>query len=126
MEFAVISGCILYQIDMFHDTDFSWTIWILLLSILTPQKNQENKNTKIQKDLHKESLEDCPSWWWKTKITSRKVEGQECARLEKLSTQFWLTKDRFSENSFIWGKEIQIWTSKDSMKILEGKSIFTC
>jgi hypothetical protein len=37
-----------------------------------------------------------------------------------------LTKDRFSENSFIWGKEIQIWTSKDSMKILEGKSVFTC
>jgi hypothetical protein len=63
MEFAVISGCILYQIDMFHDTDFSRAIWILLLSILTPQKNQENKNTKIQKDLHKESLEDCPSWW---------------------------------------------------------------
>jgi hypothetical protein len=26
-------------------------------------------------DIHEESLEDCPNWWWKTKITSGKVGG---------------------------------------------------
>jgi hypothetical protein len=40
-------------------------------------------------------------------MTSGKVEGLECTRLVKLATQFWLTKDPFGENIFIWGKEIQ-------------------
>jgi hypothetical protein len=31
-----------------------------------------------------------------------------------------LTKDPFGENILIWGKEIQILMSMDSMKILEG------
>jgi hypothetical protein len=31
-----------------------------------------------------------------------------------------LTKDPFGQNIFIWGKEIQIWMSKDSMTILKG------
>jgi len=31
-----------------------------------------------------------------------------------------LTKGLFSENIFIWGKEIKIWIGKDSMIILEG------
>jgi hypothetical protein len=31
-----------------------------------------------------------------------------------------LTKDLFSENIFVWGKEIQIWMSRESMRILEG------
>jgi len=44
----------------------------LLLSNFNPTKNQENKKekrkkkkrkSKIQDDIHKESLEDCPSWW---------------------------------------------------------------
>jgi hypothetical protein len=30
-----------------------------------------------------------------------------------------LTKNPFDENICIWGKEIQIWMSKDSMRILE-------
>jgi hypothetical protein len=31
-----------------------------------------------------------------------------------------LTKDPFDENIYIWGKETQIWMSKDLMRILEG------
>jgi hypothetical protein len=31
-----------------------------------------------------------------------------------------LTKGLIGENIFIWGKEIQIWMVKDSIRILEG------
>jgi hypothetical protein len=41
-------------------------------------------------------------------MTSKKVRWLECIRLVKLGTQFWLKKDLFDENIFIWGKEIQI------------------
>jgi hypothetical protein len=37
-----------------------------------------------------------------------------------MATQFWLTNDSFGENIFIWGKEIQIWIGKDSIRILEA------
>jgi hypothetical protein len=80
----------------------------LLLSIFDPTKKsrkKEKKNLKIQEDTHDESLEDCPSWWWRTKMTSEKVEGPECTRLTKLAIQFWLIKDPF-RFFFIWGKEI--------------------
>jgi hypothetical protein len=36
---------------------------ILLLSIFDPVQNQEKKKSKIQEDIHEDSLEDCPSWW---------------------------------------------------------------
>jgi len=49
-----------------------------------------------------------------------KVKGPECTGLTKFMTQFWLTKDPFDENIYIWGKETQIWMSKDLMRILEG------
>jgi hypothetical protein len=39
-------------------------------------------------------------------MTSEKVGGPECIKLTKLTTQFWLKKDPFGENIFIWGKEI--------------------
>jgi hypothetical protein len=39
-------------------------------------KKIKKKNPKIQKDIHKESLEDCLSWWLRTKMTSGKVGGQ--------------------------------------------------
>ena len=32
------------------------------------------------------------------------VEGPECTRSTKLTTQSWFTKDPFGENIFIWGK----------------------
>jgi hypothetical protein len=35
-----------------------------------------------------------------------------------------LTKELFGENICIWGKEIQIWMSKDLMRILEGLANF--
>jgi hypothetical protein len=39
----------------------------LLLPNFDPIKNQEKKiekiKSKIQDNIHKESLEDCPSWW---------------------------------------------------------------
>jgi hypothetical protein len=41
----------------------------------------------------------------KNQIDKWKVEGQECTRLIKLTTQFWLIKDQFDENIFIWGKK---------------------
>jgi hypothetical protein len=41
----------------------------------------------------------------KNQIDKWKVEGQECTRLIKLMTQFWLIKDQFDENIFIWGKK---------------------
>jgi len=53
----------------------------------------------------KKNLEDCPSWWWKTKISSGKVRGPICIRLTKLTTQFWLIKGPSSENIFSWGKK---------------------
>jgi hypothetical protein len=34
-----------------------------------------------------------------------KVKGPECTGLTKFMTQFWLTKDPFDENIYIWGKE---------------------
>jgi len=40
--------------------------------------------------------------------------------LAKLAIKFWLTNGLFSENIFIWDKEIQICIGKDSMRILEG------
>jgi len=49
------------------------------------------------------------------KVTSGKV-GEPMA---KLTTQFWLKKGLIGENIFIWGKEIQIWRGKDSMRVLE-------
>jgi hypothetical protein len=53
------------------------------------------------------------------KIIGGKVGGPECTRLTKLATQFWLAKDPFGENIFIWSKEILIWMSKDLMRIFE-------
>ena len=41
----------------------------------------------------------------KNQIDKWNVEGQECTRLIKLTTQFWLIKDQFDENIFIWGKK---------------------
>jgi len=51
-------------------------------------------------------------------MTSEKI--RKCIKLEKLTIQFWLTKGPIGENIFIWGKEIQIWIGKDSIRILEG------
>jgi hypothetical protein len=51
--------------------------------------------------MKEESQEDCPSWWWKTKITSGKARGPTCIWLIKLATQFWLTMSSFGENIFI-------------------------
>jgi hypothetical protein len=31
-----------------------------------------------------------------------------------------IEKDLFDENIFMWGKEIQIWMSKDMIRILKG------
>ena len=72
-------------------------------------KNQEKKEknikkSKIHKDMHEESLEDFPSWWWRTKMTFEKVGGPKCIKLEKFATQFWLKKGLIGENVFIWGK----------------------
>jgi hypothetical protein len=39
-------------------------------------KKIKKKNTKIQEDIHKESLEDYSSWWLRTKMTSGKVGGK--------------------------------------------------
>jgi len=83
------------------------------------RKNRKRKS-KIQEDIQEKSLEDCPRWWWRTKMTSEKVGGLKCIRLVKLTTQFWLTKGPIGENIFIWGKEIQIWIGKDSMRIFKG------
>lgn len=101
--------------------------WCLLLPVLTPQKKSrkenekkiEKKNPKKQEDTHEENLKHCTSWWLKTKMTCELVEGPKCIKLEKLTTQFWWTKVPFNENIFIWCREIQIWTSKNSMKILK-------
>ena len=41
-------------------------------------------------------------------MTSEKVGEPEYTRLIKLTIQFWLTKDLFGENIFIWGKKIDI------------------
>jgi len=84
------------------------------------KKIKKKENSKIKEDTHEESPKDCPSWWWMTKMTSEKVEGLECTRLTKSMTQFWLTKDPFSESICIWGKEIEIWIRKDLMSILKG------
>jgi len=51
-----------------------------------PHKKIKKKIEKIQEDTHEESLEDCPSWCWRTKLTSKKVGGLECIRLTKLTT----------------------------------------
>jgi hypothetical protein len=53
-------------------------------------------------------------------MTSEKVEEPKCIKLTKLAIKFWLTNGLFSENIFIWDKEIQICIGKDSMRILEG------
>jgi hypothetical protein len=53
-------------------------------------------------------------------MTSEKVEEPKCIKLAKLAIKFWLTNGLFSENIFIWDKEIQICIGKDSMRILEG------
>jgi len=45
------------------------------------------RKSKIQDDIQKEILEDYPSWWKETKMTSKKVGGSRCIRLEKLVTQ---------------------------------------
>jgi len=60
----------------------------MLLLTFDPIKNQEKnrKKSKLQEDIHEESLEDYPSWWWRTKMTSGKVEGPKCIRLTKLAT----------------------------------------
>jgi len=76
-------------------------------------------------DMHEEILEDCQGWWWRSKMTCRKDRGIKCIRLTKLATQFWLTKDLIGGNIFIWGKEMQIWRVKDSMRILEGSINFS-
>jgi len=55
-----------------------------------------------------------------TKMTSEKVRGPQCIRLANLATQFWLIKDPFGENIFILNKKIQIWMTKNSIRILEG------
>jgi len=85
----------------------------MLLPTFDPTKNEGKKNrkrkSKIKEDIYEESLEDCPSWWWRTKMTRGKVGGPKYVRLTKLATQFWLTKGLINENIFIWGKEIQIW-----------------
>jgi len=79
----------------------------VLLSTFEPKKkNHEKKKnrkrkSKIQEDIHEESQEDCPSWWWKTKITSGKAGGLTCTWLTKLAAQFWLTMSSFGENIFI-------------------------
>jgi hypothetical protein len=52
------------------------------------RKKKRQIKYKIQKDIHEESLKDCPSWWWNTKKTSGKVGGPTCIRLVKLTTQF--------------------------------------
>jgi len=41
-------------------------------------------------------------------------------KIGKISDSILIEKDLFDENIFIWGKEIQIWMSKDSIRILEG------
>jgi len=74
----------------------------MLLLIFYPIKNQEKKKEKYRKrkskledDIHEESLEDWPSWCLK-KITSEKAGEQTYIRL---------VKGPFSENIFIWGKK---------------------
>jgi len=89
----------------------TWTT--MLLSTFDPKKFNKRKEKKIEnkskiqrpkklkRDIHKENLEDCPSWWWRTKVTSGKVGGPKSI---KLATQFWLTKGPIHENIFIGGK----------------------
>jgi hypothetical protein len=98
---------------------FVTNFWTYKKSRKEKRKNIKRK-FKIQEDIHEEGLEDCPSWWWMTKITSEKIGRPKCIKLEKLTIQFWLTKGPIGENIFIWGKEIQIWIGKDSIRILEG------
>ena len=50
-------------------------------------------------------------------MTNGKVRGPKCTRLEKLTTQFWLTKGPIGENIFIWGKEMKILMFKDPIRI---------
>ena len=88
-----------------------------MLSTFDSIKYQEKK-IKIQEDIHKESLEDCSNYRWNTKMTNEKVGGSKCIRLEKLATQFWLTKGSIDKNIFILGKEIQIQIGKNSKRIL--------
>ena len=49
---------------------------INFLPVKKLRKKIEKENPKIQEDTHKESLEDCPSWWLRTKMTSEKVREQ--------------------------------------------------
>jgi len=70
------------------------------------KRKYRKRKFKIQEDIHEKGLEDCPSWWWMTKITSEKIKRPKCIKLEKLTIQFWLTKGPIGENIFIWGKEI--------------------
>ena len=62
------------------------------------KKEKKERKYKNTKRYTWRKLRDCLGWWWKTKITSEKVEGLECIRLAKLMTDFWMIKDSFSEN----------------------------
>jgi hypothetical protein len=53
-------------------------------------------------------------------MTSEKVGGPKYIKLVKLATKFLLTKCPIGKNIFIQDKKIQIWTGKDSMRILKG------
>jgi hypothetical protein len=78
------------------------------------------RKSKIQDDIQKEILEDYPSWWWRTKMTSEKVGGSRMYKFGKISNSNLINKGAHWWNYFYLGKEIKLWIGKDLIRILEG------
>jgi len=79
----------------------------IVVNPLWPNKKSRNFfETNIKnEDIHEESLENYPSWWWKIKMTSGKVGGLKCITLAKLATYFLFKNGFFDENIFIGVKK---------------------
>jgi hypothetical protein len=75
--------------------------WCCYLFFNTHKKEKKiKKNTRAHK--WRKSRRLSKEWWWRTKITNKKLRGLKCI---KLATQLWLKKSPTSENIFIWGKK---------------------
>jgi hypothetical protein len=105
------------------------TVWLsqnkVVVTHFWPHKKINKKKSKIQEDIHEESLEDCSSWRWKTKITSGKVGWQACIKLAKLTTQFRLTNDLFGENIFRESNKFEKERTKRQQPLFELRSYKT-